>query len=150
MRICDMPAVAAALELVNRIDLSAINKVLQHMNADFWSDQVIAETEASYRRLLALNVLYPSEQIVVNKILDDYWHQHILDTRKYAEDCQTIFGYFLHHDPYFGIDGEEDRQRNREAFAVTQQLWEDAFGEPMVSATKLTLDKDLGVYDHEP
>jgi hypothetical protein len=145
----EMSTLTAALETVSQIDLSPINQVLQHENPAFWTDEVIAETEANYRRLLALNVLYPSETLVVNKILDDYWHQHILDTRKYAADCQKIFGFFLHHYPYFGINGEDDRQKNREAFAVTRQLWEETFGFPMVRETKLTLDKVLGTYDPE-
>jgi len=145
-----MSALASAIEKVNQIDLAPINKLLQYENPAFWTDDVLAATEANYRRLLVMNLLYPSETIVVNKILDDYWHQHILDTYKYANDCQTIFGYFLHHDPYFGVNGEEDKQRNREGFASTQQLWEETFGTPMVDETDLTLDKVLGIYDTEP
>jgi hypothetical protein len=142
--------VAAALKKVSRIDLSPINKVLQHENPALWTDETIAQTEADYRRLLALNLLYPTETLVVNKILDDYWHQHILDTHKYHEDCEQVFGCYLHHDPYFGINGEEDRQRNREGFAATQQLWAETFDVPMVKETKLTLDRVLGSYDPEP
>lgn len=145
-----MDTITTAMEKVSEIDLSPINKVLQYENPAFWTDENLTETEANYRRLLALNLLYPSETLVVNKILDDYWHQHILDTRKYADDCQKIFGYFLHHYPYFGINGEEDRQRNREGFAITQQLWQEVFGFPMVGETALTLDKVLGFYDFEP
>lgn len=139
--------VAAALEKALQIDLSPINKALQYDNPELWTDERAAATEANYRRLLALNILYPSETHVVNKLIDDYWHQHILDTHKYLEDCQTLFGKFLHHDPYFGINGPEDLQRNRDGFAITQQLWEETFGVPMVDETSLTLDKVLGSYD---
>jgi len=145
-----MSDVERALEAVGQIDLSPINRVLQYENPAFWTDAVLADTEANYRRLLALYMLYPGEPIVVNKILDDYWHQHILDTRKYADDCDALFGGLLHHDPYFGIGGEVDRQRNREAFATTQQLWDDVFGRPMFTEIRLTLDKVLGSYDREP
>lgn len=145
-----MMDVQAALAKVSPVDLAPINRVLQHENPSFWTEDTVRETETKYRLLLALNLLYPSEHLVVNKILDDYWHQHILDTRKYAEDCQQIFGYFLHHYPYFGIEGEEDKQQNREAFALTQQLWEDAFGAPMFAETRLSLDKVLGSYDPTP
>jgi hypothetical protein len=31
--------------------------------------------------------------------LDEMWHEHILDTHKYARDCNTIFGRMIHHDP---------------------------------------------------
>ena len=139
-----------AFEKVNKIDLSLINKILQYENPTFWTENVLTETEASYRKFLVLNFLYPSETIVVNKILDDYWHQHILDTEKYADDCQKFFGYFLHHYPYFGINGEEDKQKNREGFASTQQLWEETFNSPMTNTTTLTLDKVLGIYDTNP
>ena len=61
-----------------------------------------------------------------------WYHPCKPDTRKYAADCETVFGFFLHHDPYFGISGEEDRLRNLEAFAATQVLWEEAFGVPLL------------------
>jgi hypothetical protein len=141
---------AEAVSKVDAIDLAPINEVLQHENPAFWTDEQLAATEADYRRLLVLNVLYPSDTLVVNKVLDDYWHQHILDTRKYAEDCQAVFGSMLHHYPYFGIYGTEDRQRQREGFAMTQQLWEETFGFPMIAETNLTLDKVLGSYDPDP
>ena len=81
-------SVVAALEKVSKIDLSPINNILQHENPGLWTDARVAATEANYRRLLALNILYPSEAHVVNKLIDDYWHQHILDTQKYAEDAR--------------------------------------------------------------
>jgi hypothetical protein len=139
-----------AIERVNQIDLSPINQVLKYENPSFWTNETIADTEEKYRRLLVLNLLYPDETIVVNKILDDYWHQHILDTKKYAEDCEKVFGYFLHHYPYFGINGPEDKEDNRVGFAITQQLWHITFGTPMVSQPGLTLNKVLGIYDTIP
>jgi len=142
--------VALALEKVRQIDLSPISKILQYENPARWDAATLAATEANYRRLLALILLFPDETPVVNKILDDYWHAHILDTRKYAADCEMIFGHFLHHYPYFGMGDEEDRQRQREGFALTQQLWEESFGFPMIPETKLTLDKVLGSYDPDP
>lgn len=153
MSTADVPydeAIAAALEAVNEIDLSPINRKLQYDDPETWTDETLAEAELNYRRFLALNMLHQSESLVVNQILDDYWHQHILDTRKYAADCQKLFGFFLHHYPYFGMDGEEDRQRLQEGFAYTQQLWEESFGESLTGQSKLTLDKILGTYQPEP
>jgi hypothetical protein len=31
--------------------------------------------------------------------LDNLWHEHILDTRKYEIDCRNIFGSIIHHNP---------------------------------------------------
>ena len=143
-------AVAAAVAAVSRIDLSPINQKLQHENPALWTDETVADAEADYRRFLALTLLHPTESLVVNKIVDEYWHQHILDTRKYADDCEKVFGFFLHHFPYFGMRGEEDRRQHIEAFAVTQLYWEQAFGVPLTGESKLTLDKVLGSYQPEP
>jgi hypothetical protein len=33
---------------------------------------------------------------------DMVWHSHILHTRQYAEDCEKLFGRFLHHTPETG------------------------------------------------
>jgi len=115
-----------------QIDLSPINAKLQyenrHSGATKRSSRPKPTTAISWRCICCTRW----RRLVPNKILDEYWHQHILDTRKYAADCETTFGFFLHHDPYFGIEGEEDRQLNLEAFAVTQQIWEEAFGVPLL------------------
>lgn len=136
--------VTAAIATVSQIDLTPINESLQYENPAQWTDECVARVEVLYRRFLALHLLYPSEIIVPNKLLDEYWHQHILDTQKYASDCETVFGFYLHHDPYFGNKGEEDRRQNLEAFAATQRMWEEAFGESLVGESKLTIDKVLG------
>jgi hypothetical protein len=138
--------VEGALAAVSQIDLAPINRKLQHEDPDFWTEETVAEAEAMYRQFLALNLLLPDTPFAVNKILDDYWHQHILDTSKYAADCQTIFGKFLHHYPNVGIEGDEDREENLEVFALTQQIWQETFGSSMTGAPKLTLDKILGGY----
>ena len=72
-----------------------------------WPKEQIDEAERLYRRFLALNLLHPGEDLVPNQLLDEFWHQHIVDTRKYAADCELLFGKLLHHDPYFGINGAD-------------------------------------------
>lgn len=32
--------------------------------------------------------------------IDDFWHQHILNTFKYEKDCLEFLGFFLHHYPH--------------------------------------------------
>ena len=41
--------------------------------------------------------------------VDAFWHAHILDTRKYFQDCATIANRYLHHFPYLGMLGEDDK-----------------------------------------
>src|SRR6266446_5177676 len=33
---------------------------------------------------------------------DIVWHNHILDTKRYRDDCDKIFGGYLDHRPFFG------------------------------------------------
>jgi hypothetical protein len=142
--------VSEALALVSRIDLAPINAKLRHDDPSFWTEERVAETELDYRRFLALNLVHPEVSLSVNQALDDYWHQHILDTRKYAEDCETLFGRMLHHYPYFGLSDEAEWQENLDQFADTQQLWEDTFGVKLVDEPELTLDKPIGTYQEDP
>ena len=140
----------AAVAAVDQIDLTPVNTKLRHDDPQRWTDEILAETELNYRRFLALNAAFPGATLSVNELLDDYWHQHILDTRKYAADCETIFGEFLHHYPYFGLADEQEWQANLDTFAYTQQIWQEAFGVSLTGATTLTLDKVLGGYTTEP
>lgn len=84
--------------------------------------------EREYRRFLSLKLFYPKEELVPNKLLDEFWHSHILDTESYRRDCDSVFGHFLDHFPYFGIYGEEDESKLEETFQKTVSLYERHFG----------------------
>lgn len=84
--------------------------------------------EREYRRYLTLKKLYPTTELVPNKLLDEFWHAHILDTVSYHKDCEIVFGSYLHHFPYFGIYGEEDYSNLVRAFNRTKELYEIHFG----------------------
>jgi hypothetical protein len=86
--------------------------------------------EAEYRKFLALHLAFPDDEIVPCKLVDTIWHQHILDTAAYREDCDAIFGRFLDHFPYFGMRGEDDAQALHDAYADTIEKYRDAFGDP--------------------
>lgn len=86
--------------------------------------------EGEYRKFLALHIAFPDATIVPCALVDDIWHQHILDTAAYREDCDAIFGEFLDHYPYFGLRGEDDAQALHDAYADTLDRYRAAFGEP--------------------
>jgi hypothetical protein len=118
-----------AFNKVNLIDFSPLKMKLLHEN---WSEESIDQAESSYKRFLVLRLVYGANiAFVPNHIIDEYWHYHILDTRKYAMDCNQLFGKFIHHDPYFGIGSEEDVVHLHEAYKVTKTLWFKNFGESM-------------------
>jgi hypothetical protein len=88
--------------------------------------------EDEYRKFLALHVAFPGTDIVPCKLVDEMWHQHILDTRAYVEDCEAIFGGYLHHFPYFGMRGDDDARALHDAYADTLERYREAFGEPPI------------------
>ena len=93
-----------------------------------WSFDFALKVAQEYRRFLALCALNPEAPVVPSSVVDDFWHLHILDTAKYQEDCQHLFGYFLHHFPYFGMRGEQDAKNLKAAWQGTLTMYQDTFG----------------------
>lgn len=86
--------------------------------------------EGEYRKFLALHLAFQDVDVVPCKLVDEIWHQHILDTRAYHDDCDAIFGGYLHHFPYFGMRGDDDAKALSDSYADTIALYREAFGEP--------------------
>lgn len=120
------------IDRLNQIDFGCIAYKLMNPEEGTACSKVQA-TQAieGYRKFLLLNYLYPDQIIVPSKTIDRVWHVHILDTSKYQKDCETLFGHFLDHFPYFGIRDEEDRKALEGAFLESQALWEKHFGVEM-------------------
>jgi hypothetical protein len=124
------------VEAIFALDLDPIKlKLMDKEEGQGWTSAQADHYETEYRRFLALLATYPDEVIAPNTNVDKFWHGHILDTMKYAEDCNEIFGYFLHHFPYFGMRGEEDEANLAAAAANMKRLYEEEFG-PAVAAGK--------------
>jgi len=114
---------------IMNLDLSMVSKKITEPAPEGkgWSDEMIAEAVHWYRRYLARIAKYGDEPLVPNLPIDTVWHYHILDTRAYAQDCEAVFGRFMHHYPYFGLNGDADDRDD--AFEVTNQLYRAEFGE---------------------
>lgn len=122
---------------INGVDFSMIKLKLQDTEeGQGWSADYCNEAEEEYKKFIALKRTYPEKEIVPNHMVDIFWHQHILDTAKYAEDCDNVFGYFLHHYPYFGMNGTEDAQNLSDAFEETKQLYQKHFGKSYTGMAK--------------
>lgn len=112
------------MEDINAIDFTMVKQKIQDKEEGLgWSADQCNQAEAEYKKFLGLKRTYPEKEIVPNKQIDLFWHQHILDTQKYAEDCENIFGYFLHHFPYFGMRDKQDMQDLINAFEETKSLY---------------------------
>jgi hypothetical protein len=120
---------------INALDLDPIKvKLMDPEEGQGWTREYVDRVEIAYRRFLTLLVTFPDETIAPTKDVDKFWHGHILDTMKYAEDCERVFGYFLHHFPYFGMRGEQDAANLRDASSRMHSIYEREFGESMPAA----------------
>ncbi|MET3130888.1 hypothetical protein AAKU55_001146 [Oxalobacteraceae bacterium GrIS 1.11] len=120
-------------DTIANLDLDAIKVKLMHRESgEGWSLEYANAMEFEYRRFLILMKQFPGEQTAPLFDVDIFWHYHILDTLKYAADCEAIFGYFLHHFPYIGLRGEADEEAHRRVGERMKQLYEQTFGEDYI------------------
>ncbi|GAA0408575.1 glycine-rich domain-containing protein [Massilia aurea] len=110
------------------LDLNPIKTKLMHeASGEGWSEARTNAVETEYRRFLFLMKKYPDAGASPTADVDTFWHYHILDTMKYARDCEAVFGFFLHHYPYVGIaagtEGEHVQAGER-----MRALYEAEFG----------------------
>lgn len=115
---------------IAELDLEPIKVKLMHEESgEGWSRDKADIVEFEYRRFLYLMKMFPNEQTAPLMDVDTFWHYHILDTMKYAADCDRVFGYFLHHFPYIGLRGEDDAAAHRRVGDRMKELYEETFGE---------------------
>jgi hypothetical protein len=67
-----------------------------------WKLDETEQAVREYRRHLLLRYLHPGLRLAaMNKLGDLLWHEHIIDTDKYRQDCERIFGGVLDHQPFY-------------------------------------------------
>jgi hypothetical protein len=112
------------------LNLDPIKVKLMHKESgEGWSRSYTDAVEFEYRRFLYLVKKFPKEQAAPLFDVDVFWHYHILDTMKYAADCEAVFGYFLHHFPYVGLRGDEDVKAHQRVGERMRELYEQTYGE---------------------
>lgn len=120
------PQIEAALVKISSIDFTMLKtKIARDENMTI---EEIDDIEDLYRKFLALNMRYKGKKICPTGPIDLMWHYHILDTRAYERDCISLFGELLHHFPYFGMRGEQDRKDLEATFAESVELFVRHFG----------------------
>ena len=97
-----------------------------------------------YRRFLILKMENPGVKLAPTSLMDKAWHMHILDTRRYAEDCKAMFGRFLHHHPsYKGVESEEREDVLIGASEMMASLYSERFGhDPLAGSSGCNTDDD--------
>jgi len=129
----DMSQFNEAMNLVKDWDFSLAIRKLQESNNKGWSEVRALKAVEDYKKYLAITKGLNGYQLVPNGDLDEVWHLHLLDTRRYIKDCFVLFGGFLHHYPYYGMLNEENKKdwlKNQEFSSV---LWKELFSEVLYS-----------------
>lgn len=92
------------LENLRAIDLSPITERVREKGIVENPD----EMEKKFKRfaLQSLEMDGANENETTKKVapgqeLDEYWHEFILDTKRYTKFCEYVFGKYWHHDPDF-------------------------------------------------
>jgi len=120
-----------AISAIQALDLEAIRlRVMDAKLGEGWSRAHAENIELAYRNYLTMLVKHPddAEDIVVSEDVDEFWHAHILHTMKYTEDCERVFGAYLHHNPHVGERTQADIEKKTALAEKTRRLYQQEFG----------------------
>jgi hypothetical protein len=117
------------VDKLDSLNLAAVaQKLMSKKNGNGWTEEQTQAAIARYKMFLTLHFIFPERSLVPTQEIDEVWHNHILlNTEQYFQDCQHLFGHFLHHCSVDEVD-ETDSQQQDAAFATTRNLFEEVFG----------------------
>lgn len=124
--------VAEVISAIQALDLESVKmRVMDPELGEGWSRMYADSVESAYKNFLAMVVKHQdeAEDILPSKDVDEFWHTHILQTVKYADDCEKVFGTFLHHNPHIGKLTQADLDKRTEHAEKTRQFYEQEFGQ---------------------
>ncbi len=123
-----MPDLAFAKAYLDELDLGYLIDAMCATSYCLprWVPQEALQCAEQYKQFLWLHKKYPEQTLVPSKLVDEFWHNHILFTRNYARDCLAIFGHYLHHEP---SSLDEDPDALVRDFLATKALCKQEFGE---------------------
>ena len=129
-RVTDRP-VKQVIAAIQALDLESVKRRLTDPNlGEGWTREYADRIEIAYKNYLTVLVKYQddAEDILLSEDVDEFWHTHILQTIKYTEDCESVFGRYLHHTPHIGEVTQEDMERRIGFAEKTRSLYEREFG----------------------
>ena len=104
-----------------------INRV---MKVQLWSRKGAEQVSEYYKNFLFLKYKYRHAYDLPPSVeIDEFWHMHIIHTKQYHQDCEKLFGEYLHHDPA-GENGSKTQDEFNDMFVnQTQRLYFQEFDE---------------------
>lgn len=125
------PSLEQAKYYLDSLDLTYIIDCMCSANYSLprWTKQDAEHCCRLYKNFLFLIKSNKDEALVPSRLIDEFWHNHILYTKNYTEDCLHIFGHYLHHEP---ASPNDNPQQLIEDFTKTKDLYFAAFQKSMV------------------
>ena len=122
--------VEQVMAAIQALDLEPIRlRVMDAELGEGWTREYAESVERAYRTYLTMLAkhLDKMEDIAVSKDVDEFWHTHILHTMKYTEDCERVFGKYLHHNPHIGDRTRADIEKKAAQAEATRRLYQQEF-----------------------
>ena len=122
---------------IQALDLEPVKiRMMDPVRGEGWTREYADGIEVSYKNYLTMLVKYPedADDLALSEDTDEFWHTHILQTIKYAEDCQEVFGNFLHHSPHLEEITPAYNEKKVASAEKTRHLYEREFGAGMDAA----------------
>src|SRR5260221_7084406 len=116
---------------INALDLESVKvRAMDPELGEGWTREYAEGIERGYRTYLTMLAKYPdhAEDILLSKDVDEFWHTHILQTIKYTEDCEAVFGKYLHHAPHVGEVTSAVKEKRMVLAEKTRRLYQREFG----------------------
>ena len=114
-------------ERVATMDLSPV--VQQLVDYRGWTAKRAAAAERRYRRFFYLKAAMPTNNAAPTTEVDEFWHEHIINTRRYGPDCEQVAGQFLHH-TFVSPDEMTQTSELLSVWLSTCASYEELFEEP--------------------
>ena len=137
----------AFLQKLKQLDLGSIEKRLMQSG---WTRQQATLAINRYKMFLFVVYLHPHIPLVPSQEIDLVWHYHILHTRQYSQDCQMLFGRFLHHEPDVEYWHQPNPVSLNTAFAQTTALLVQYFGDAALGDASLEQPDSLLIPENLP
>lgn len=120
----------AARSYIEALDLNYIVEFMcaQRYSLPRWTLLDAQHCCRLYKNFLILLKKHAPAFLVPTREIDEFWHNHILYTKKYFHDSRAIFGHYLHHDPASPDDNPEVLVQG---FLKTKELYFEEFKQPL-------------------
>jgi hypothetical protein len=119
------------LAAIQALDLESVKvRMMDPELGEGWTREYADSIEVAFKHYLSMVVKYQdhAEDILLSEDVDEFWHTYILQTIKYADDCQAVFGTFLHHSPHIGKVTQADHDKRAALAEKTRELYQREFG----------------------